>query len=68
MIFRSLPQEEKMLLHPAFPRIYTGVQSTIGVETGKEIMIKRSVNHQKSLLVSTMKMHLVKNTHRSYSI
>jgi len=34
-----------MLLHPAFLRIYTGLQPSVGVETGKEIMIKRSVNH-----------------------
>lgn len=33
-----------MLLHPVFLRIYAGFQSPDGVETGKEIMIRRLVN------------------------
>lgn len=44
-LLELVAQEKKMLLHPAFFRIYTGIQPTIGVETGREIMIKRSTNH-----------------------
>lgn len=62
-IFRFIPQEKKMLLHPVFLRIYAGFQSPDGVETGKEIMIRKLVNkHQKSLLINTRKLHLIKNT------